>query len=761
MKKTVLFSALVVVFSMTACNKEVFQDNVDAPLSTVTFTASAPDTKTAFTTPEGSQYPVLWTDKDTKVSITHNYSSSPVEADITRSADNRTATFTASFTTGSAENTFVAVSPASALATVATASKRLNLEIPSGQICTTTSPDQAAMVLYAKSSGHDHIPSDVALTFSHYTGYFHLVFTNYEAALAAEGATVQSVSITSAKNIAGRVFYFPETGESNANAMSKTVSVATSDLSHVWVGLAPVDLSGETIKIVVGTDKGTMTKNVSFGSGRNLTSGKIAKVTVDMDGIAIMPPVRYNLVTAASQLTVGDHVIIAAANYDRALSTNQKSINRDATSVTKGAGYILDPSDAVEVIELEDGVVPGEFALKVADGYLYAAGGSTNNYLKTAEPAEINASTAPLGSWNIQILDAQDNGTGDDLHEPIVGTTDHVAMIQANAVVRGKMFYNGSGSNNLFSAYAGFYYYTSFLQIYRLDEPAAEHFKASMPDADGSGNVDVGYSGGDLAVYVFGNSAWNASVTGGATLSATSGTGNAILTLTVPENTSKTDAKAYTVTVSTTAGVTPNSYTFNLTQAKAPGVLAIGDVLWAENWLGAQKDAAPATGTGTTVFGGADVTYTRDSGSTKMYTDGLVFLTNKKGTESPGDYLNPDQINNLLVKSEDGFFKVAGIPCGGVATATLTYKTNTTPADRDITVTTDTENVTVSALVVTSKKNTYTYSGASQTKTYYEVTCTVTFGAGFTGNTFNLQFNNGYTANIRLTQFELTATTLK
>lgn len=753
MKKTVLFSALVVVFSMTACNKEVSQDNVEAPSSTVTFTASAPDTKTAFTTPTGSQYPVLWTDKDTKVSITHNYSSSPVEADITRSADNRTATFTASFTTGSAENTFVAVSPASALVTVYTDGKRLNLEIPSSQICTATSPDQAAMVLYAKSSGHDHIPSDVALTFSHYTGYFHLVFTNYETALSAAGATVQSVSITSEKEIAGRVFYYPETGTSTANAMSKTVNVTTTDLSHVWAGLAPVDLSGETIKIVVGTDKGTITKNISFGDGRNLTSGKIAKITVDLDGLSVMPPVRYNLVTSASQLNVGDHIIIAAANYDRAVSTTQKTNNRDAASVTKGTGFILDPSDAVEVIELEDGVVPGEFALKVTGGYLYAAGGSSNNHLKTAAPGSINASTAPLGSWDITILDGQDNGTGANLHEPAEGTTDHVAMIQAKAVPRGKMFYNGSGDNNLFSAYAGFYYYTSFLQVYRLDEPAAEHFKASMPDADGSGNVDVGYSGGNLAVYVFGNSAWNASVTGGATLSATSGTGNAILTLTVPENTSKTDAKAYTVTVSTTAGVTPNSYTFNLTQAKVPGVLSVGDVLWEETWMGGTNGNRPSVygasaAATTTVYGGGAVTYTDNGTSSKLQTDGLVYV--------PSGYTGavelPSDMVNLLIAKTSGWWNISGIPCSGVKVATITFDSNYSTLSSVLSTTT--EGVTVG--VITSTNDTSAWG-----KKVYHYTCDITFADGTAPGTFDLKFSNTSSSNNRVDSIKLVVKTLK
>lgn len=769
MRKNVIIPAFAAALALVSCVKT---NELPAPVETrtVSFHAVSPDTKAVFTAPEGNQYPVLWTANDTKVYVVQNYKKVADGADLTISADNKTATFEAELAKGAEENGVIAVVPAGAVKSVNSTNKTLNIEIPAAQTSSSKSPDEAAMILYAKESLGGTIPSDVDLTFQHFSAYFHLSFSNYEDALSAAGATVQAVSITSEKEIAGRAF-FSEDGTISPNAMFKTVTVSTTSLSDVWVGLTPVDLSGETLTLVVNTDKGTMTKKITFPAGRNLTSGKVANIPVDMTGISIVAPVVYKLVTSVSQLHVGDKIIVAAANYDVALSTTQNENNRAAAGVSKGEGVIRDPSAAVEKITLEDGVKPGEYAMKASAGYLYAASLATGdkNYLRTAAPAAVTPELARFGSWDISIFDTVQKDNNSEKTE-----TSNAAKVIVKDASRGLLRYNGSGSNNLFSAYEGNHATTYLIHLYRLDVPADEtaRFKVTMPDANDAGAVSVPAAGKELEVYIFGNTPWTASVTGGATLSSASGNGNAILTLTVPENTSTTDTPSYTVTVKTTATVAKDTYTFTVNQVAAPsgGAPKVGDVLWAENWVGAKKNDTPAAYQGsatasTTVYGGTSVTYSSyDNTSTKMYTDGLVFLVNNKGTQSPSTYLSSDEINNLLVQKEGGWFKVTGIPCSGVKKALLTYKSNTSLEDpnthvgRDITVTSDDEKITLSPLNATSKTNEYTYNSTTQKKTYYEITCEITFGDGFTGDSFNLTFNNGYSANIRLTQFEVKVT---
>ena len=111
------------------------------------------------------------------------------------------------------------------------------------------------------------------------------------------------------------------------------------------------------------------------------------------------------LVTDASALSAGDKVVIVAADYDFALSTNQKTSNRGAAAVTKSDSTVT-LTDEVQVLTLEAGTVDGTFAFNTGSGYLYAAGQSkaqngskNNNYLKTQTTLDAN------GSWLISVTD--------------------------------------------------------------------------------------------------------------------------------------------------------------------------------------------------------------------------------------------------------------------------------------------------------------------------------------------------------------------
>lgn len=560
MKKTFVFAAAAAAMALVSCNKEQQALPQAKATNTVTFNAVVPETKTIFSTPDGSNYPVLWTANDKKVDLLVNYNyGGKVQPGITRSADNKSITFSADIETGGDAYTFVAVSPANSVISANNTDKRFGTTIPTSQEPTATSPDENAIILYAKSDNFDAFQSSVNMDFKHVTAYLHVQFTNYATALA--GATVSSVSVTSTKDIAGRFFIYPKDKADatvEKNSPSSTITATTSSIDDVWFALAPVDLSNETLEFIVNTDKGTVTKRIKCPASAVLGSGKIAKFPISLAGSVIKAPVQYNLVTNANQLHVGDKVIIVAANSDLALSTTQNQNNRGTAGITKGDGVILDPSDAVEVIELEDGYKPGEYALKATkeEGYLYAAGGG--NYMRTA------ATLDKLGSWDITISASEANGANEP--DPS-GTTENVARIYAGASDRGLLRYNYNSGNTIFSAYA-LSTSTSYVHLYRLNKAADDstpRFVARMPETETSSTAK-----NDIEVYVLGNSAWTASVTGeGASLSETSGTGNKILTLTIPDNTSTSATKTYTVTVSTTADVTTKSYVLTLIQAKA------------------------------------------------------------------------------------------------------------------------------------------------------------------------------------------------
>ena len=134
------------------------------------------------------------------------------------------------------------------------------------------------------------------------------------------------------------------------------------------------------------------------------------------------------LVTDASTLKAGDQIIIAALDYDFALSTTQNNNNRGEAAITKDGSILYYGSD-VQVLTLETGSSSGTFALQTGSGYLTAAS-STANYLKTKSNLDANS------SWTLGI----DATTG-------------AAFITANGTYTRNLVRYNTGSS-LFSCYA-------------------------------------------------------------------------------------------------------------------------------------------------------------------------------------------------------------------------------------------------------------------------------------------------------------------
>lgn len=140
----------------------------------------------------------------------------------------------------------------------------------------------------------------------------------------------------------------------------------------------------------------------------------------------------WELVTDASSLSAGDEIIIAASEYDYAMSTTQNNNNRGVVSVTKSSDKsILDePGESVQVITLTSGSQSGSFGLYTGSGYLYAAS-SSKNYLKTQTRLDANA------SWKITV------------------SPSGVATIIAQGTnTRNRLRYNINNGSPLFSCYS-------------------------------------------------------------------------------------------------------------------------------------------------------------------------------------------------------------------------------------------------------------------------------------------------------------------
>lgn len=116
------------------------------------------------------------------------------------------------------------------------------------------------------------------------------------------------------------------------------------------------------------------------------------------------------LVTDASDLKVGDKVVIAAKDSSVAMSTTQNGNNRGEAAITVSNNE-LTINDKVQQLTLEIGSIDNTFAFNTGTGYLYAAS-SSKNYLKTQKNVDGNASfSITIGSDGVATIKASGSNT--------------------------------------------------------------------------------------------------------------------------------------------------------------------------------------------------------------------------------------------------------------------------------------------------------------------------------------------------------------
>ena len=167
------------------------------------------------------------------------------------------------------------------------------------------------------------------------------------------------------------------------------------------------------------------------------------------------------LVTDASNLKVGDEIIIAAKDNDFAMG-EQKTNNRAAVAVTKSEDK-LTLTAGVQKLTLKQGAKENTFAFDTGSGYLYAAS-SSKNHLKTESKLSDNS------SWSVAIADGK------------------ATVIAQGANTRNVMKYNSN--SELFACYASG---QQDIAIYKLETVPAPSNKVATPTASpAAGEVTKG-----------------------------------------------------------------------------------------------------------------------------------------------------------------------------------------------------------------------------------------------------------------------------
>ena len=388
-------AVLLALAAITGC-RNAEQDVPDASSGkTVRFHAGTAGTRTAFDEAVDGVYQTRWTSNDSEVLLSLNYGKAEPSA-VTPSADGKTASFAASFDAAAATSpyTFYAVSPASAARAISPSRSAWSVYIAAEQTPSALSVDEAAQLLVAKSAATATIPDDVDLHFSHLTAYGRITLKN----LALGDATVHKAELIFSTPVVGE-WYWGEDGTLTSNGASHTITLHTDASGDLWFACAPVDVSGATMTLTVYTDQGSLTRAVTFPEGRQFTSGKVARFSVDMAGIEIRREESFYAVLDKSSLRAGDKLLIVNASGTYALGEQVagRMPFRMGVPVQVTNGSIADSGQAT-ILTLGEGSVTGTWSLHTGSGYLST---SIRGDALT-ESGEVN----DFSSWKIGVTEA-------------------------------------------------------------------------------------------------------------------------------------------------------------------------------------------------------------------------------------------------------------------------------------------------------------------------------------------------------------------
>lgn len=394
MKKTV-FAALAALAALAGCRNAEQEISLSGE-KTVHFRAHADaDTRTAFSEEGEGFYRTLWTDNDSEVLLSLNYGKAAPSA-LTASADGVSAAFEASFdaTGASAPYTFYAVSPASAARAISPSRKAWSVSIAAAQTPSATSVDEAAQLLVAKSASSAILPDEVDIHFSHLTAYGRIALRNMETG----DAVVRKADLIFSTPVVGE-WYWGEDGTLTSNGASHTITLTTDAAGDLWFACAPVDVSGETMTLNLYTDKGVLSKEITFAEGRKFTSGKVARFSVDFAGVGLLDITPVFVRVQEGSVQAGDEILVVNLDGDYALGAQSYSgtPHRDRVSIQAADGIIADPGSAT-ILSVENGAVSGTVAFRTETGtYLTAA--ESGNVLQETDDKD------SFSSWTVQVTD--------------------------------------------------------------------------------------------------------------------------------------------------------------------------------------------------------------------------------------------------------------------------------------------------------------------------------------------------------------------
>lgn len=423
-----LLAVATVAMAFTSCSKDEISDpSIEAQKVTFTVTSgsdleTAPASRTEFDEETGQ---MNWSADGEALEVIQILGSEISHATTEAyTIENRMARFQVTFDalTGSEpyDLTYSAVYPAVNYSEDTKKTyEEFRIKLPAAQTPTETGFDPNADLLLAKPETRTAQPvegEELNFRFKRVAAIAKMTLKDIPA-----GEKLAKVELTASQPMAGYSRTNLKTGEIYDIGYYKeeTMTLTLNDRETtgedvIWFTSLPcVFGEGDSFTVKAYTDKATYEKTVSFSTPEafKFVSGGLTRFGITGMTRTENAVDEYVLLTDVADLSVGDQIIITNGTDGAARALGPQSGNfRDEVAIEIASNTITTIPTGVQIITIETGIEANTFALNVGDGYLYAAGGTKDNYLKTQPSIDGNASWSILIESGAAIIKAQVQG---------------------------------------------------------------------------------------------------------------------------------------------------------------------------------------------------------------------------------------------------------------------------------------------------------------------------------------------------------------
>ena len=532
MKK--LFYAIAALAVVASCAKVAeVETNVEPKeennLVHMTIRAQAPETKTFIDQTGAKTYQPGWNLGD-QLAVFFDAVDDNIDAVLDNYGDTgKAAEFRGNVTIENGDHTVYAFYPKTAVFEKGSTDKKVELQVASIQrpLANTFDPDADIAVGKAMEINVDSKTVTIDnMVFARPLSTVKVTVTNSNAGVDNSEKINAVVISAEDSNLTGTLSWNFEsseaavaTGNSSVTAMLTANPLDFGTSFFLLVNPTTVKASDtKPLTITIYTDAHKITKTItSLAKDLVFPLAGIAELRISTSGATVEESYVATLVKKPETISAGDEIVIAAADYNVLMSTEQKTNNRGQVETSKyDNDIIFVDNDAIQRFAVEPGTKASTFAFKGINGekannYIYAAS-SSSNHLKSTETKDDNASF---------IVSIDENG---------------VATITAQGTnTRNLLRYNYNSGAGLFSCYesgqkdVAIYRYKAGVYVPSLATPA---------------NLSADYDAGTVTV------SWN----------AVDGADSYTVTLT-----GKDTQTGITSTSTTFTGVNPGTYTITVT----------------------------------------------------------------------------------------------------------------------------------------------------------------------------------------------------